>query len=409
MVIYCTNCGTKLEDDDAFCMNCGTKVDNLDKNKKKSLFQSIQDTRKKNKAKQKLENICIRNYVESTIKKQVTDEIESGQVKIDGVEKRVNELKVQYKKQKVKENAKFKLIDEILESEEIKLKIKEYDINDSQLNTIRTRVISMTENFNDKTEIKKNISARIEKNGKLNKIKKERRVQERKRNKEKNKKDSVQKTSVERIIKRLCPNLKLAHFEKEIIKKHHKGHSFYTDEEIARKIIKPHKKIGEYDFTAILVEEGGYKNAVDILGLQKRVRKESDYYTNVFIKINDNNLRMVGSELNTILPSQSGLDMTIFFTDLTRVNYSDEKIFLDLSNKTKLKLIGYYKEEKKDIKKFYNLLNTSWMNFKNNTVDSDNENKINNADELMKYAELYEKGLLTEEEFNAMKKKLLGI
>ena len=31
-----------------------------------------------------------------------------------------------------------------------------------------------------------------------------------------------------------------------------------------------------------------------------------------------------------------------------------------------------------------------------------------NADELLKYAELYEKGLLTDEEFTAMKQKLLG-
>ena len=37
------------------------------------------------------------------------------------------------------------------------------------------------------------------------------------------------------------------------------------------------------------------------------------------------------------------------------------------------------------------------------------ENSFSNADELMKYAELYEKGLLTEEEFTAIKKKLLGL
>ena len=37
------------------------------------------------------------------------------------------------------------------------------------------------------------------------------------------------------------------------------------------------------------------------------------------------------------------------------------------------------------------------------------EPQVSVADELMKYGELYEKGLLTEEEFNAMKKKLLGL
>lgn len=33
MVVFCTNCGTKLDDDDAFCMNCGTKVYNINKDK----------------------------------------------------------------------------------------------------------------------------------------------------------------------------------------------------------------------------------------------------------------------------------------------------------------------------------------------------------------------------------------
>ena len=28
MVQFCTNCGTKLEDNDNFCINCGTKVHN---------------------------------------------------------------------------------------------------------------------------------------------------------------------------------------------------------------------------------------------------------------------------------------------------------------------------------------------------------------------------------------------
>lgn len=37
------------------------------------------------------------------------------------------------------------------------------------------------------------------------------------------------------------------------------------------------------------------------------------------------------------------------------------------------------------------------------------ENSSSDADELMKYAELYEKGLLSEEEFNAKKKELLGL
>ena len=37
------------------------------------------------------------------------------------------------------------------------------------------------------------------------------------------------------------------------------------------------------------------------------------------------------------------------------------------------------------------------------------KDNASDADALMKYAELYEKGLLTEEEFNAKKKELLGL
>lgn len=51
-----------------------------------------------------------------------------------------------------------------------------------------------------------------------------------------------------------------------------------------------------------------------------------------------------------------------------------------------------------------NILDTSEETSTNNS-----EPITSNADELMKYAELYEKGLLTEEEFSALKKKLLGL
>lgn len=43
------------------------------------------------------------------------------------------------------------------------------------------------------------------------------------------------------------------------------------------------------------------------------------------------------------------------------------------------------------------------------TSSNNEEKRSSDADELMKYAELYEKGLLTEEEFNAKKKEILGL
>lgn len=59
----------------------------------------------------------------------------------------------------------------------------------------------------------------------------------------------------------------------------------------------------------------------------------------------------------------------------------------------------------------FQLLNDAWLNFNKKSNESVQKivetNTLTNADELLKYAELYEKGLLTDEEFAAMKKKII--
>lgn len=59
----------------------------------------------------------------------------------------------------------------------------------------------------------------------------------------------------------------------------------------------------------------------------------------------------------------------------------------------------------------FQLLNDVWLNFNKKSNESVQKivetNTLTNADELLKYAELYEKGLLTDEEFAAMKKKII--
>ena len=55
-------------------------------------------------------------------------------------------------------------------------------------------------------------------------------------------------------------------------------------------------------------------------------------------------------------------------------------------------------------------LNEAWLNYNNSSVESQTviqKSEISAADELLKYAELYKQGLLTEEEFEAKKKELL--
>ena len=56
----------------------------------------------------------------------------------------------------------------------------------------------------------------------------------------------------------------------------------------------------------------------------------------------------------------------------------------------------------------FKLLQNAWLNFNDKSNESNNtiieSNRSTNADELLKYAELYKQGLLTEEEFEAKKK-----
>ncbi len=82
--------------------------------------------------------------------------------------------------------------------------------------------------------------------------------------------------------------------------------------------------------------------------------------------------------------------------------YSSAMIIINI---TGLKPINIHKINENN----YKQLKQSWNTFKN-TYNEENpaENQtISNTDELMKYAELYEKGLLTKEEFNKKKKELL--
>ena len=65
--------------------------------------------------------------------------------------------------------------------------------------------------------------------------------------------------------------------------------------------------------------------------------------------------------------------------------------------------------------KDFESLHQAWLDYNNphnkepSSEKEVTETQVSTADELMKYAELYEKGLLTEEEFTALKKKLLGL
>ena len=100
----------------------------------------------------------------------------------------------------------------------------------------------------------------------------------------------------------------------------------------------------------------------------------------------------------------------IHYSDISAISFKN-KNDVSIINSIQISLLGsdsinIYDITEEDFKN----INTLWLNYKNNLEESKKvvkESEHSNVDELMKYAELYEKGLLTKEEFEAMKKKLL--
>ena len=132
---FCTNCGTKLREEDKFCTNCGTENDKSDIKPDKHLFNSEHGS---------LEKI----------------------------------YRIAKEKEKKK---KLKIIDEIFESEEIRLEIIKNNINQINVisikDTLKTKLIDKNEKMSEgeikyfiKTELKKakkeqkEVSKKIEKN-----------------------------------------------------------------------------------------------------------------------------------------------------------------------------------------------------------------------------------------------------
>ena len=430
MVIFCTNCGAKLDDEDNFCTNCGTKVVNSNTNEKYTSLQTTRDNREIKRAKKELKKICggfrinktylnelkrhgivnhyyrkegfiDKEFASDSIKKQAEKEIESGQLKSGNVANRMNELILDYKNNLEKEK---KIIEEVFESKDIQIKIKKNNIPESQLNSIKQNLqhtkIEAKDETSIKEEIRSNLMIQLEKEGEIL---------------EKNYLLENRVKYVENRIKNSYPHIKLTSFEKNHINdiKLHGDSNQIKDElnTIASNIINEHVQVGEYDFAGMLIEEGRFKSVGSVVTYPKPVTKESSKTSNVFLKIFDGKIKIVGSEIKPFFSLSTGRDMTIFFTNITSINYSNERfgeIYLDLNNQTRLTLRKYEKDEKY-LKEFYNLLYKAWEKFKNEENSSINKNEISPADELMKYAELYEKGLLSEEEFNAMKKKLLDL
>ena len=178
MANFCTNCGNKLGKDDNFCSNCGTKTDinhpsdSLEKGRAKKELKRVVGRRLSHNnafSNELLENGLDITNTRKAIIQQVEKEIDSGQIKIGGVEFRVNQLIVEYKAKKEEENRKLKIIDEIFKSEEIKSEIRKNNIDPIRLisikDSIKDKLINKTENMSD-GEVKNFIKTELQKSGK---------------------------------------------------------------------------------------------------------------------------------------------------------------------------------------------------------------------------------------------------
>lgn len=191
---FCTNCGAKLGKDDNFCTNCGTRIDKSDM-KHDNRFKSSSNNIEKEKTKRELKRVIKglmhnKNFnntlhengldITSTgnaIRQQVEKEIDSGQIRSGGVEFRVNQLIVEYKikkekenvriaKQKEEEKKKLQIIDEIFESAEIKSEIIKNNIGQTHVisikDNLKNKIINKRENMSE-TEIRSFIKTELEK------------------------------------------------------------------------------------------------------------------------------------------------------------------------------------------------------------------------------------------------------
>lgn len=490
MANFCTNCGSKVDDDDSFCTNCGKKVYSSSKRPNNYSSQKIPNHKEKyvkppcplcggtgqikevsntllgqmvnvrpcrecggtgknttkphkkpkgffgkiksndriskynemKKARKELKEICggitVNDSFENELKRNglstndgviiranVNAEISSGKIKSSDVRNRVDELLLEYKSNLEEKIEEFKFIDEFFESDEIKSKISKGKISQSQVISIKSNLknkVRFGETKLSEDEIKKELNTELEKEIiNTNRI-----------------------TYIEDMIEESCPNIKLTNFEQEYI--NIAEMSGTIDEmknklnSIAKNIISRYEKIDEYDFAGILLEDRGFTNGGPLS--PRRIEKVKDDKSIVFLKVFNNSILIVKTDMGNFeyigqRPKKYNIkgEMTLYFSDINAINYSNEKIILNL-NSEKFTLQDYFKglvktdEYETFIDDFYNLLNNAWTKFKNNESDgSANKSGVSTADELMKYAELYEKGILSEDEFNAIKKKLLQL
>jgi predicted nucleic acid-binding Zn ribbon protein len=146
MTNFCTNCGTKIREEDKFCTNCGTKL------KKDETFCFCTNCGTKIREEDKFCTNCGTKIENKNSSKSSHDIIEKEMERIA--------------KENEEDEKKSKMIDEIFESEEIKSEIRKNNISTIHVisikNNLKNKIIDKKENMSEK-EIKYFIKTELKK------------------------------------------------------------------------------------------------------------------------------------------------------------------------------------------------------------------------------------------------------
>ena len=168
-----------------------------------------------------------------------------------------------------------------------------------------------------------------------------------------------------------------------------------------KEIITEPKKIKkdneEYDFSCSIDEV-----RTNWRGIEKEDRRKC------YVKVlND---RLILDKTGIMIQSDLG-SRTIYYSDISSIDFDKSGVF-HVTNSVKIIMRGGEFITLIHVNQLkYNLINRKWKKYKENKDNVKNSNLDESqslADELIKYSELYEKGFISEDEFNTLKQKLIN-
>ena len=142
-----------------------------------------------------------------------------------------------------------------------------------------------------------------------------------------------------------------------------------------------------------------YENRTNILG-----QKEDDL-VNVYALIRDDSL--VLRKTGIFIKSDLGTK-TLFYKDINLIDYDKPGIFHITSNLAITMISGERIVLRNVDENWYDEINQKWIDYHNNQNKGKSVTQDSTYEKIVKYAELYEKGLLTREEFDELKSQLIS-